>query len=278
MVYSALTAYSYSNELEHANLAEITMKLGLVTYQMAAQWDVDTIIKNCAATGFQGVELRTTHAHKVEDTLSKAERAEVKKKFNDGGIIAYGIGTAFEYHSPDQSIVRQNVEGSKRCIELAADLGCEGIKVRPNGLPKEVAEEKTLQQIGLNLREVAAAGKDSGIKVWMEVHGKDTCRVDRMRKIIDHADHSNAYVTWNCNPGETDANGSIKPNFELLKKHIGCVHIQELWDTKRYPWQEIFTLLKSIGYTGWTSYEGPGSSDPQFVMKCYRRMWELYTQ
>ena len=42
------------------------MKLGLVTYNMAKDWDVPTIIKNCQDTGFEGVELRTTHAHKVE--------------------------------------------------------------------------------------------------------------------------------------------------------------------------------------------------------------------
>src|SRR5438874_12179260 len=36
-------------------------KLGLVTYELAKDWDIDTIIKNCEATGFEGVELRTTH-------------------------------------------------------------------------------------------------------------------------------------------------------------------------------------------------------------------------
>lgn len=254
------------------------MKLGLVTYQMAAQWDVDTIIKNCRESGFQGVELRTTHAHKVEESLTKAERAEVRKKFADGGVAAYGLGTAFDYHTPDSAKLRADIEATKRYIELAKDIGCEGVKIRPNALPPEVPEEKTLAQIGHSFREVAAAGKDAGQKIWMEVHGKDTCRPDRMRKIIDYADHSNAYVTWNCNPGEADAQGSVRANFDLLKHKIGCVHIQELWDTKRYPWQEVFTLLKGIGYEGWTSYEGPGSSDPIFVMKCYRRIWELYQQ
>jgi sugar phosphate isomerase/epimerase len=50
------------------------MKLGLVTYEMAAQWDVDMIIANCREAGFEGVELRATHAHGVETSLSTAER------------------------------------------------------------------------------------------------------------------------------------------------------------------------------------------------------------
>ena len=47
------------------------MKLGLVTYNMAKDWDIPTIINNCTETGFEGVELRTTHAHKVEVSLSQ---------------------------------------------------------------------------------------------------------------------------------------------------------------------------------------------------------------
>ncbi|MCZ7647163.1 MAG: sugar phosphate isomerase/epimerase [Planctomycetota bacterium] len=257
------------------------MKLGLVTYLVAKDWDVDTIVKNCAAAGFSGVELRATHAHGVEETLNKAQRAEVRKKFADSPVACYGLGSALDYHTPDQSKLRADIEASKRYLQLAADVGCEGIKVRPNALPPEVPEAKTLEQIGKSVAEVAAAGKDLGLKVWLEVHGKETCRPDRMRKIMDHADHSNAYVTWNCNPTEPDANGSVKAHFELLKHRIGCVHMQELWDTKRYPWQEIFTLLKGSGYAGWTSWEGSGPTTPAdavWGMKCYRRIWELYVQ
>ena len=42
------------------------MHLGLVTYNLAQDWDIPTIIKNCEAAQFEGVELRTGHAHKVE--------------------------------------------------------------------------------------------------------------------------------------------------------------------------------------------------------------------
>ena len=252
------------------------MKHGLVTYQMAQEWDVDTIISNCREAGFAGVELRTTHAHGVEETLSKAERKDVRKKFEDSGIRAYGLGTAFEYHSPDTAELRENIESTKRHIDLAVDLGMEGIKVRPNALPDEVPEEKTIEQIGVSMREVAEAGDGQGIAIWLEVHGGGTCRVDRMRKMMDIADHPNAYVTYNCNPeGETDENGSCRASYDLLKHKIGCVHIQELWQPGRYPYRELFQLLKADGYDGWTSYEGPGSSDPVVVMQCYKKMWEL---
>jgi hypothetical protein len=66
------------------------MKLGTVTYNLAKDWDIATIIKNCAEAKFQGVELRTTHAHGVEVSLSKQQRAEVKKRFQDSPVELMG--------------------------------------------------------------------------------------------------------------------------------------------------------------------------------------------
>ena len=50
------------------------LKLGTVTYNIAKDWDVPTIIKNLTEAGFDGVELRTTHKHGVEISLSAPAR------------------------------------------------------------------------------------------------------------------------------------------------------------------------------------------------------------
>ena len=62
------------------------LKLGLMSYNLAKEWDIDTIIKKCTETGFEHIELRTTHAHGVEVTMSQAERAEVRKRFENAGL------------------------------------------------------------------------------------------------------------------------------------------------------------------------------------------------
>ena len=138
------------------------MKLGLVTYNMAKDWDVDTIIKMCATTGFEGVELRTTHAHGVEVILNADERQAVREKFEDSPIELCGLGSAFEYHAIDEEELHRNVKGTKEYAKLAHDVGAPGIKVRPNGLQEEagIPKEKTLEQIGLSLRECGEFAKD----------------------------------------------------------------------------------------------------------------------
>src|SRR5262245_63324088 len=46
-------------------------RLGIVTYNIAAAWDVPTILKVCKNVSLSPVELRTTHKHGVEPSLSK---------------------------------------------------------------------------------------------------------------------------------------------------------------------------------------------------------------
>ena len=72
-------------------------KLGLVTYDLAKDWDVETIIKNCEAGGFEGVELRTTHRHGVEPSITKDQRAEVRKRFEDSRVRLVSLGSTCEY-------------------------------------------------------------------------------------------------------------------------------------------------------------------------------------
>jgi sugar phosphate isomerase/epimerase len=145
------------------------MHLGTVTYNLAQDWDIATIIKNCTETKFEGVELRTSHKHGVEVTLSKAERAEVKKRFADSPVKLVSLGSAFDYHTPDQAKLKKDIAATKEYIVLAQDVGATGIKVRPNGLPKEVPVEKTLEQIGRSLRELGEFGAQHGQQIRLEV-------------------------------------------------------------------------------------------------------------
>src|SRR2546425_8845204 len=41
-----------------------------------------------------------------------------------------------------------------------------GVKVRPNGIPKDAPLDKTLEQIGKALAECGKIGADSGVEIW----------------------------------------------------------------------------------------------------------------
>ena len=60
---AALTPESLSAGAGPVAAAGSPLKIGIVTYNIAKDWDLPTIIKNCTETKFDGVELRTGHAH-----------------------------------------------------------------------------------------------------------------------------------------------------------------------------------------------------------------------
>ncbi len=250
------------------------MRLGLVTYNLAKDWDIPTILKNCEASGFEGVELRTTHAHKVEVNLSKAERAEVKQRFAASKVRLYGLGSAFEYHSPDAAKLRRDIEATKEYILLAEDVGATGVKVRPNGLPREVPAEKTLEQIGRSLRELAEFGADHGQVIRLEVHGTSTSLLPNIRRILDIADHRNVGACWNSNQTDLEGEG-FDHNFDLVKGRIVEVHMRDLFLTE-YPWRRLLNSLVASGYTGFCLAEMPESADPVRVMRYIRALWLAY--
>src|SRR5207253_5993295 len=116
---------------------------------------------------------------------------EVKKRFADSKVELMGLGSIFEFQMPDQDKLRKEIAGCKEYIVLAQDVGATGVKVRPNGLPKEVPVEKTLEQIGRSLRELGEFGADHGQQIRLEVHGPGSSLLPNIRRILDVADHKN---------------------------------------------------------------------------------------
>src|SRR5262245_34691760 len=88
--------------------------LGIVTYNIAATWDVPTILRIMKAVGLGPVELRTTHAHGVEPSLNAEQRRAVRQQFGDAGVPVWGLGTVCEFHSPDAAVAEKNVETCKQ--------------------------------------------------------------------------------------------------------------------------------------------------------------------
>jgi sugar phosphate isomerase/epimerase len=243
--------------LSHAAASEAStdgrMRFGLVTYMWGADWNLPTLLKNCETAGAAGVELRTEHAHKVEPSLSKAERLDVRKRFADCPVVLVGLGTNEAFHYADQSQVKACIERAKEFIKLSHDVGGSGVKVKPNDLPQGVPRQKTTAQIGRALNELSAFAADYGQQLRLEVHGQ-CAPLPIMAEIMEVADHPNVGVCWNSN--REDLNGAgLEHNFKLVAKRLGAtLHAHDL-EKDKYPYSDLFRLLKGINYGGWVLIE-----------------------
>jgi sugar phosphate isomerase/epimerase len=270
----ALTAVQTSQTPRPA-AGRAPLKVGTVTYNIAKDWDVPTIIKNLTEVGMDAVELRTTHKHGVEISLSPAARAEVRKRFEDSPVKIGGLGTTCEYHASDPAVVRKNIDETKQWVTLARDLGCPSVKVRPNGMPKDVPEEKTLEQIGKSLAECGAFAQDNGVKIQLEVHGQETSRLPRIRKILDYGrNHPGVLICWNSNQADL-LDGGFESNFRLVRDQIGQVHMRDLY-LEEYPSRALITALADMKFQGYCFAEIDASTDGVRVLKYFRGLFRAY--
>lgn len=230
------------------------VKLGFVTYLWGKDWDLPTLLKNCADTNILGVELRVEHAHNVMPNLTVAQRQEVKKRFADSPVQLVGLGTNQQFDYVDQDKLKASIERTKEFIRLSADVGGSGVKVKPNALHKEVPVEKTVAQIGESLNELARYGAEFGQQIRLEVHGEETQELPMTKRIMDVANHPNATICWNCNQQDLNGKG-FQSNFDLVKDRFGATcHVRELNRTD-YPYQELLNNLVKMNYNGWVLLE-----------------------
>jgi sugar phosphate isomerase/epimerase len=231
-----------------------TVKLGFVTYLWGKDWDLPTLIKNCADAKILGVELRVEHAHGVMPDLNVVQRQEVKKRFEDSPVKLVGLGTNQQFDYVDPAQLKASIERAKEFIRLSADVGGTGVKVKPNALHKEVPVEKTITQIGESLNELARYGAELGQQIRLEVHGEETQELPMTKRIMDVATHPNATICWNCNPQDLNGKG-FESNFNLVKDRFGATcHVREL-DRTDYPYQALLNNLVKMNYNGWVLLE-----------------------
>ena len=244
--------------------------LGAVTYNILKDWDVEKIISELEASGFQAVELRTSHKHGVEPSLTAEQRKQVAARFQRSKVRLLSYGSTAEFHSPDPAVRKQHVEDAKKFIELAHDTGAWGVKVRPNGIAKELGPEKTIQVIADSLKEVGDYGGRMGVEIWVEVHGRETQNPPIAAAIMKATRHEQVGLCWNSNPTDL-VNGSIKPSFQLLRPWIKNVHINEL--AGPYPYRELFAPLKASKYDRYTPCEAQESKEPERFLRWYKAPW-----
>jgi sugar phosphate isomerase/epimerase len=250
------------------------MKLGLVTYLWAKDWDIPAIIRNCSEAGIKGVELRVEHAHGVTLDLSKNRRSEVKKQFADSPVEVIGMGTNEQYDWPDAVKLRKAIETTKEWLHLSEDIGASGVKVKPNQFHEGIPNEKTLQQIGGALNELGQYALDMGQEIRLEVHGPGTQLLPNIKKIMDYVQNKGTTVCWNSNDEDLEGQG-LEYNFNLVKDRFGDIcHVREL-NIGNYPYQQLMDLFVRMDYPGWVLLEcRTDPADKVAALKEQRRVWE----
>ncbi|MGI5819960.1 MAG: sugar phosphate isomerase/epimerase family protein [Armatimonadota bacterium] len=256
------------------------MKLGLLTFNMAAEWDLDEIIEKCVDLGFEGLEFRTQrdHAHGVEIDLSAEEREQVRKKFEDAGLAICGISTGCAFDAIDPDELEASISEARAHLDLAADLNAGGVKVYGNKahVDEGVPREETIEQIGASLAGLSEYAESLGVQVRFEMHGDFTSPEDCNRIMELAGDGPGICLIYNCNNAhDVDENGSIEWSYRAVADRVGHVHLHDLADPA-FPYLELVRLLSADRFDGWCTGELPDSPDRERVLQYFVELWRAY--
>ncbi len=251
------------------------MKLGLLTFNMAKEWDLDTIFEKVPALGFAGVELRTQreHAHGVEPDVPDDELAAIRDRFEEAGVAIAGLSSSCSYDSPDPEVLRANIDATKRHLDMCALLGAGGVKVYGNVFHDDVPREQTIAQLTTSLAECAAHGADVGAKVRFEMHGQFNTP-ELCLQVLSEADPAGIGLIFNCNPIDV-VEGSVEPTWNAVRERVIHVHLHDLADPQ-FPYDELVRLLVRDGFDGWATGELPESTDADRVLRYFVALWDAY--
>ena len=246
-------------------------------------WRLYEVVAGMKRHGYKGLEPRVEwgHASGIEAGLSKAERAEVRRRFADEGLEICCIATGARMAVPEPERAG-HVEDVRRYIELAADLGC-GLLRTFGGARGHAGElAAAVEHTAEGYRQVAAEAGAAGVTVLMETHD-DWCCSAPVRAVIEAVDHPAVQVLWDVmhtqrmmeTPEESFR--AIGPLTRHLHAHDGRyvdgrMQVCGLGDGVIDHASPV-RLLEAAGYQGWFSVEvihAPGSDhDPDAVLAGY---------
>jgi len=251
------------------------MKLGLLTFNMAKEWSLDAILEKVPALGFAGVEFRTDrqHAHGIEPDVSDDELAAIRRRFEDAGVAIAGLSSSCSYDAPDPEVLRENIEMTKRHLDMCALLGTGGVKVYGNVFHDGVPREQTIAQLTTALAECAAHGAEVGAKVRFEMHGQFNTP-ELCLQVLSEADPTGIGLIFNCNQIDV-VEGSVAATWNAVRERVIHVHLHDLADPS-FPYRELAGLLVRDGFDGWATGELPESPDADRVLQYFVALWNAY--
>lgn len=252
------------------------MKLGFSTLG-CPDWDLQQIATFAAKTGFDGVELRThPDGNHASTTISQAQRAELKRIFDEAGSRVFSVMAYSRFGSTDPAERQKNVDELKRAVDLAAFLGADFVRTFAGRLESGTDHQSAIQTIADCLRPCCQQAAQAGIRIGVETHD-DWCRADVLRNLIEATDQPALGVVWDFYNAVVGSGDSLQQSFQAVKNFLLYTHTKDGQPGPDGKWQYVLPgqgqiglptvvkLLGSIGFDGYLSFEHEKKWHPELA-------------
>jgi fatty-acyl-CoA synthase len=266
----------------------MAVKISFMTFACPA-YTFDQVVALAQRQGYQGIEFRcdSDHRHGVMVEASKAQRAEFRRKLEDAGLEACCLASSLQF------VKDEAVEQALPRIELAADIGCPGLRVFCGPLPQGMSIDEAILRVAHNLRRVAERALRAGVRLWLETHDSVSKGVDAGR-IVRLVNHPALGINWDTMHPYRNGE-SLRTTWEAIGPFIQHTHFHDAlaspdrvvikpFGEGELPIRRMYGLLRFFGYGGYFSgewFETQMGPDPDASLRTFReglerleRCWE----
>jgi len=204
---------------------EAKMKYAFMSFS-CPQLSLAEMLALAKRLGYEGIEprLSTNHQHGIEPHIDTPKRRELRRKVAESGVPLACIATSCRYADPADA--ERQIEETRRCIDLAGDLGVPRIRVFGGRIAKGLSREDAITLVADSLLALADQAKERGVIVCMETHD-DWCHPDHVAQVMRRVNHSYIAVNWDIMHPILTGKVTMDYAFQTLKPWIRHVHFHD---------------------------------------------------
>ncbi len=264
------------------------VKLGISSYSYwhfrSAKVPIETVIDKAAELGVEGVDILHRQMEIPEkDPLTGEHRAylrKLKRHAFRNGIALICVSTHQSFVSPKPEEVARNVEHTRKCIEIAYELGAPSIRINTGrwntvdfdtlmaqrgveaALPGHTEEEGFKWCID-GIQRCLSKAEECGVILALENHWGLARTADGLLRILKSIESpwlGGLMDTGNFLENPYDQLRQIAPRtvFVQAKTYYGGGE----WYTLDLDYKRIAKILAEVNYSGYVSLEMEGKEDP----------------
>jgi L-ribulose-5-phosphate 3-epimerase len=273
--------------------AKKRIKLGLATYSYWHFRDpkvsIETVMDKAAEIGVEGVDILHRQMDIPEkEPLTPAHRGhlhKLKRHAFRNGLEICCVSTHQSFVKPKPEELTENVEHTKKCIEIAYELGCPCIRINTGrwGTSKDFdelmknrgiepvlpgyTEEEGFKWCIEGIERCLPKAEECGVVLALENHWGLARTPEGLLRILNSI--SSPWLG-----GLMDTGNFLEDPYPKLQAIAPkTVYVQAKtyygggeWYTLDLDYKRIARILANAGYTGWVALEMEGKEDPDIAV------------
>ncbi|MSU66299.1 MAG: sugar phosphate isomerase/epimerase [Opitutus sp.] len=269
------------------------VKLGIATYSYwhfkTEKVPVETVMDRAAELGVEGVDILHRQMNLAEraplDAAGRAYLHGLKRHAFRQGLAICCVSTHQGFVQPDAVKLTADVEHTKKCIELAYELGCPCIRINTGRWGTTRSFDRLMADRGIEpvlpghteeegfkwcidgIERCLAKAEQCGVVLALENHWGLARTPEGLLRILN-----SIKSPWLG--GLMDTGNFLEdpyPKLEAIAPKTVYVQAKTYhgggeWYTLDLDYQRIAAILETAGYTGWVSLEMEGKEAPDLAV------------